>query len=138
MARKIHTNKPKIEKLAKDIGEIYKAAANDPNHVIDRQAVVQAIEAAIISNDRSTENPGSKDRKTLMFDVVVDEDLDANTRLVWITLPTPDLKFKGASGYESWKDYMKKNLKYNTTTNTFDNYDKLEELTEFILFGCGR
>lgn len=138
MARKIHTNKPKIKELAEKIGEIYKAAANDPNHVIDREELVKAIEDAMISKDKSESKPNGKDRKTLMFDIVVDEDLDEDTRLVWITLPTPDLKFKGGSNYEGWEDYMEKSLNYNKNTKKFNNDKELVKLTEAILFGCGR
>lgn len=138
MGRKIHTNKKKVKELAGKIGEVYKKALADPNHTIDRDELVKAIECAMISKDKSESNPNSKDRKTLMFDVVVDEDLDEHTRLVWITLPTPDVKYKGNNKYEDWEDYMKDNLDWDKNAGDFKDTKKLEELTEFILFGCGR
>lgn len=136
MPRKIHTNANKIKTLAKKIGEIYKKAAVDPNHVIDRAEIVDAIDKAMLSKNKSGKFPNAT-LKTLMFDVVVDEDLDENTRLIWLTLPTPDLKDSG-SGYEDWADYMEGSLNYNKTTKKFNDDDELIKLTEAILFGCGR
>ena len=110
MAKKVKTTK-----TFKQIGEAIKAAwiAGDTNKQIDRESLLQALELE--------DSPGSSDQKNVVYDIITDHDLDANTRMVWICIPSPDTK-------GSWTNYA----------NQFDTDEKLADLGKAALFGCGR
>lgn len=79
---------------------------------IDRDALVNALQL-----DTSNTDPN---KKNVVFDVITDQEIDDNTRMVWITIPTPDTK-------GDWEDYA------NDLTQS-----DLEDLGKAVIFGCGR
>jgi hypothetical protein len=79
---------------------------------IDRDALVNAMQLQ--------PGPGSATQKSVIFDVITDQEIDANTRMVWITVPTPD-----TTG--DWEAYA------NGLTQS-----ELEDLGKAVIFGCGR
>lgn len=101
--------------------------ANAANPIIDRQALLAALDLII---DKA--NKGKTDR-TIEYDIVFDTDLDASTRLVWLTIPTPDREKAGFD--DTWQKYK------NTFYDNLGPNDKKKreiEIAEAILFGCGR
>lgn len=101
--------------------------ANAANPKIDRQALLTALDLIL---DKA--NKGKTDR-TIEYDIVFDTDLDANTRLVWLTIPTPDREKAGFD--DTWQKY--KNAFYDNLSES--NKKKREiEIAEAVLFGCGR
>lgn len=69
--------------------------------------------------------------RNVVFDVILDSEIDENTRMVWISVPTPDLK-KNPSGSDpkDWKQYA---AKFKAEVPNAE-----EQLGSAVLFGCGR
>ena len=110
MAKKVNTSKS-----FKEIGEAIKAAwkAGDTNKRIDRDASIQALALE--------ETPAETGKKAVVYDVIIDQDIDDQTRMVWICIPSPD-----TTG--SWVSYA----------DGFNTDEELEQLGMAALFGCGR
>ncbi|MEE4187421.1 MAG: hypothetical protein V2I76_03110 [Roseobacter sp.] len=110
MAKKVKTNK-----TFKQIGEALKAAwiAGDSTREIDCNRLLEMLE---LEAEASTEV-----KKGVVFDIITDQDIDDETRMVWICIPSPDTK-------GSWADYADK----------FETDEDLEDLGKAVLFGCGR
>ena len=70
--------------------------------------------------------------KDVVLDVILDQDIDSDTRMVWIAVPTPDFK-KNPSGNDpqTWKQYA---AKFKQDEGT----DAAKKLGGAVLFGCGR
>ena len=104
------------------IVDAWKAAKDDMTEpfVIKRNKLMQDL----INNNYidPSKNTGGNNKK-IVFDLVFDTDLDANTRLVWIAIPTPD----AAPTKMDWENYI------NGLTNT-----DIQKIGESVLFGCGR
>lgn len=60
--------------------------------------------------------------------LIFDENLDSQTRFVWLAIPTPDVK-RASGADESWDAYIDRE---------FRTQDRVEEMGESVLFGCGR
>lgn len=72
------------------------------------------------------------DYRNVVVDVITDNDIDGTSRMVWISVPTPDLKIKNVGGGPTnWKDYS---LKFKQDEGT----DAAQKLGSAVLFGCGR
>lgn len=112
MGKKVKSNKE-----FKQIGEAIKAAwlSGAGNKTIDRDALLAALEL-----DGTATGAG---QNKIVYDIITDQDIDDSTRMVWICIPTPDVKQDG-----NWTTYA----------NTFDTDEKLEDLGKAALFGCGR
>lgn len=94
---------------------------------IDRRALISKL-----SDFFDLEDTGRSGRK-IEFDVVFDSDLDANTRLVWISIPTPETE--GIGGGQAWDDWKRD---YYDNLPADQKAEKEEELGKALLFGCGR
>ena len=110
MAKKVKTSK-----TFKQIGEAIKAAwiAGEADKQINRSSLLQAMDLQ--------DSPGNMDQKNVVYDIITDQEIDADTRMVWICVPTPDTK-------GSWVTYA----------NQFNTDDELADLGKAALFGCGR
>jgi len=97
------------------------------NPVLDRAKLLETIKDFIDLEDFRY------NKKKIEIDLVFDTDLDENTRLVWISIPTPDV---GAGGrFNTWQDW--KNDYYDRHSGDVQA-QKEEELGQAVLFGCGR
>src|SRR3954470_2045284 len=47
------------------------------------------------------------DKRNIVFDVIIDADIDATSRMVWISTPTPDITING-TGPQTWQAYSTK------------------------------
>lgn len=101
--------------------------ANPESPKIDRQALVAALKGIFDTEDRG------KSGKRIEVDVVFDTDLDDNTRLVWISIPTPDVA--GAATGAAWQTWKEE---YYDNLTPAEQEQKEEELGAAVLFGCGR
>lgn len=112
MGKKVKSNKE-----FKQIGEAIKAAwlAGAGTKTIDREALLTALEL-----DGTSKGAG---QNTIVYDIITDQDIDDTTRMVWISIPSPDVNKDG-----DWTSYA----------NTFDTDEKLKDLGKAALFGCGR
>ncbi len=104
------------------------AAKNDfKTPKINRELLIQKLgELLDVSFKGKTE-------KTIEFDVVFDTDLDRNTRLVWLSIPTPDVDAQGMD--DTWEKWKKT---YYDDLTPAEKEKKEEELGGAVLFGCGR
>lgn len=100
---------------------------NPENPTIDRRALI-----ASLSQIFDLEDTG-RSGKTIEFDVVFDTDLDANTRLVWISVPTPETE--GIAGRTTWAEWKRD---YYDNLSPSEKEEKEEKLGGAMLFGCGR
>lgn len=104
------------------------AIENNPKEpVIDRRALIASLSEILDLEDKG------RSGKTIEFDVVFDSDLDANTRLVWISVPTPETE--GIGGRTTWADWKRD---YYDNLSQADKEKKEEQLGNAMLFGCGR
>lgn len=112
MGKKVKSNKE-----FKQIGEAIKQAwlNGASTKTIDRDALLAELEL-----DGSFKGSG---QNTIVYDIITDQDIDDNTRMVWICIPSPDVDKNG-----DWTAYA----------NSFDTDDELENLGRAALFGCGR
>lgn len=94
--------------------------------VIDRKALIAEISPLIDFEDRSY------NKKKIEIDIVFDTDLDENTRLVWLSIPTPDA---GGAGLETWERWKRD---YYDNHSPEDRERKEKDLGTAVLFGCGR
>ncbi len=101
--------------------------SNSKAPVIDRGALTASLSELLDLEDKG------RSGKTIEFDVVFDTDLDANTRLVWLCIPTPETE--GIGGRDTWEKW--KNDYYDNLTDE-EKEKKEEELGTALLFGCGR
>jgi hypothetical protein len=110
MAKKVKTTKS-----FKQISEALKAAwiAGDGAKEIDCSRLLETLE---LESEASTEA-----KKAVVYDIITDQDIDDDTRMVWICIPSPDTK-------GSWADYA----------DQFQTDEDLEDLGKAVLFGCGR
>lgn len=101
----------------KQIGQKVKAAWIDgaANKQIDRADLIANL------NLQTPAEPTGSGQKNIVYDLITDQEIDNDTRMVWITVPTPDTK-------GDWVTYA----------NTFTSDDDLESLGKAVLFGCGR
>ncbi|WP_192357574.1 hypothetical protein [Mesorhizobium mediterraneum] len=111
MSKKIGTNLT-YSQIGHKIVDIWRASASQKK--IDREAVIAEFQAHL--NTGST----GPDKKTIIYDVITDQEIDENTRMVWICVPSPDTK-------GSWVAYA----------NSLSAQD-IEDLGKAVLFGCGR
>jgi len=119
-------NKVRKRRSDRQIGDLivqaWRDAANsavDP-FVIDRRALIEnLINGNYVDTGRNT----GGNNKRIVLDVVFDTDLDNDTRLVWIAIPTPDT---GRTKVD-WDRYI------NNLTPT-----DIEKIGTSVLFGCGR
>jgi hypothetical protein len=101
-------------------------AANPDNPRIDRHKLISDLKKHLLLDDTGAEG----NQRRVELDVVVDSDLDQNTRLVWLAIPTLDVP-KGIKNFDEWlDDYFKR------TGKKPDKY--AEELGGAVLFGCGK
>lgn len=100
---------------------------NEGNPVIDRKALIAELSEFLDLTDTSY------NKKKIEIDLVFDTDLDENTRLVWISIPTPD-----AGGGGSYSDWQQWKQDYYDNLSPSDREKKEEELGQAVLFGCGR
>jgi hypothetical protein len=107
--------KIKTDLTFKQIGEAIKNAwiAGAGTKQIDRDALIAALDLQPGS--------GNADQKNVVYDFITDQEIDDDTRMVWICVPSPDTK-------GSWVTYA----------NTFVSDQDLEDLGKAALFGCGR
>lgn len=112
MGKKVKSNKE-----FKEIGEAIKAAwlAGAGSKTIDREALLSALEL-----DGTFKGQG---QNTIVYDIITDQDIDDTTRMVWISIPSPDVDKNG-----DWTAYA----------NSFNTDDELEDLGKAALYGCGR
>lgn len=104
------------------------AYKNDPkNPTIDRRALIASLSQILDLEDTG------RSGKTIEFDVVFDTDLDANTRLVWISVPTPETE--GIAGRTTWAEWKQD---YYDNLSPSEKEEKEEKLGSAMLFGCGR
>jgi hypothetical protein len=75
---------------------------------------------------------GDTDR-VIEYDFVFDTNLDSVTRLVWISIPTPDVESAGKN--DTWAKYKKAN--YDDLPKSVKKQLE-QEMGEAVLFGCGR
>jgi hypothetical protein len=106
------------------------------DHAIKSNPEAPAIDReALIANLTEIFDLEEKERKgkKIEFDVVFDTDLDEDTRLVWISIPTPDVDLPGGNDtWEKWKqDYYDK-------LSPAEKKKKQSELGAAVLFACGR
>jgi hypothetical protein len=94
---------------------------------IDRRALIARL------NDIFDLEDTGRSGKKIEFDVVFDTDLDANTRLVWISVPTPETE--GIGGRTTWEEWKRD---YYDNLSPSEQADKEEQLGKALLFGCGR
>lgn len=104
------------------------AIKNNPEApVIDRRALIASLSELMDLKDTG------KSGRTIEFDVVFDTDLDANTRLVWLSIPTPETEAIG--GRDTWAKWKQD---YYDNLTPEEKAKKEEELGHATLFGCGR
>lgn len=104
------------------------AIKNNPKApVVDRKALIASLSQILDIEDKG------RSGKTIEFDVVFDSDLDANTRLVWISVPTPETE--GIGGRTTWEEWKRD---YYDNLSQSEKDDKEEKLGHAMLFGCGR
>lgn len=118
----------KTGKGAKDLGKIvfkhWKKAIDANNTNIDRNDLIDDLEKVLdLTDDAGT-------GKKVQLDVVFDRDLDSQTRLVWIAIPTPDPVIG-----DNWGKFKKK---YYDDKGPGDKEVIEEDLGTAVLFGCGR
>jgi hypothetical protein len=101
--------------------------SNPKAPVIDRRALIASLSQIFDLEDQG------RSGKTIEFDVVFDSDLDANTRLVWLSVPTPETE--GIGGRTTWEEWKRD---YYDNLSQADKDKKEEELGHAMLFGCGR
>jgi hypothetical protein len=124
--------KLKEKESSKLIGQaIFKAwdAAIEKNPrapVIDREALIKDLNGLFATEDMSY------NKKRIEIDIVFDTDLDENTRLVWLSIPTPDVGGPGLETWQKWKE------DYYDNKSPSEKQEKEEELGKAVLFGCGR
>ncbi|MBL8906229.1 MAG: hypothetical protein JNM20_06085 [Rhizobiales bacterium] len=110
-------------------------------------------EAIVIAWENAAANGGEIDRKQLLstltgllkpdakngrkrkveFDLVFDNDIDDDTRMVWLAIPTPDPKLVNGVE-ETWQTYIDREFGAVGARKT----KQLEDLADAVLFGCGR
>jgi len=119
-------NKIKKKKSDLDIGKlIVKAWTNakdsmtDP-FVINRKDLIDTlVNGGFVDTGANT----GGNNKRIVIDVVFDTDLNDQTRLVWIAIPTPDT----AKTKPAWEAYI----------NSLSTSD-IKKIGTSVLFGCGR
>jgi hypothetical protein len=84
----------------------------------DRMELRQRLQNALEPENRGKRVP------RVRVEVVVDQDLDDTTRLVWIAVPSPDLDTPA-----DWRRFVEEYER---------DEDKLLTLGKSVLFGCGR
>jgi hypothetical protein len=110
--------------LAKIVFKHWKKAIDANNTYIDRNDLLTDLEGILdVASDAGT-------GKKVQLDVVIDGDLDAQTRLVWLAIPTPDPKLG-----DNWGKFKKH---YYDDKNAGDKEILEEALGQAVLFGCGR
>jgi hypothetical protein len=101
--------------------------SNPKAPVIDRRALIASLSQILDLEDTG------RSGKTIEFDLVFDSDLDANTRLVWLSIPTPETE--GIGGRTTWEEWKRD---YYDNLSPSEKEDKEEKLGGAMLFGCGR
>lgn len=119
-------NKIKKKKTDLQIGKLIvqawkdaKDSAVDPFVINRRDLIDELVNGNFIDTNPNT----GGNNKRIVIDVVFDSDLDANTRLVWIAIPTPDT----AKTKQAWENYI---------SNLSDA--DIAKIGTSVLFGCGR
>jgi hypothetical protein len=102
--------------------------AGASGNVINRQALIDALTPLL---DPSIKN-GRK--RNIEFDVIFDDNVDGTTRMVWLSIPTPDPKLKADNTEESWQEYIDREFGSRASRNN----TQLTNLATAVLFGCGR
>jgi hypothetical protein len=111
--------------LAKIVFKHWKKAIDANGTNIDRTELINDLLGILDVNEEA-----GTGRKT-QLDVVFDSNLDAQTRLVWLAIPTPDPKMG-----ENWKEFKKR---YYDDLVVQGTEGPLEEaLGTSLLFGCGK
>ncbi|NJM29257.1 MAG: hypothetical protein HC855_03260 [Rhizobiales bacterium] len=102
---------------------------NPDRPVIDRAALSKAVSEVVNTNDRVNTS------KTIQVDFVFDTDLDENTRLVWIAVPTPDVDEPSKGGATTWSAWKQR---YYDDLPPDERRKKDIEMGRACLQGCGR
>ena len=115
--------------VGKAIFNAWEAAikANPKAPEIDRRALISTLNSLFDTEDKG------RSGKKIEFDVVFDTDLDDQTRLVWLSIPTPDID--SAGGQDSWEKWKEQ---YYDNLSDAEKEEKEEQLGTAVLFGCGR
>ena len=100
---------------------------NEKNPVIDREALIAELKEFLDLEDTSY------NKKKIEIDLVFDTDLDEDTRLVWIAIPTPDAG--GGGTFDTWQKWKED---YYDNKEPPEKDEKEDKLGEAVLFGCGR
>lgn len=114
------TRKPGVteHRIGQIIVSYWREVLGPPKGQFDRVELARRLQAVL-----EPENSG-KGVSRVRVEVVVDQDLDDTTRLVWIAVPTPD-----PDNPAEWRRYI-------------DDFEgdatNLETLGRSVLFGCGR
>ena len=84
--------KIKTDLTFKEIGEAIKSAwiAGAGDKQINRDNLIAALDLQ--------PNVGSSDQKNIVYDFITDQEIDDNTRMVWICVPSPDTKGRPRQG----------------------------------------
>lgn len=106
------------ERLIGEIIVMYWREVLEAGNQFDRMELRRRLEAVL-----EPQNPG-KGVSRVRVEVVVDQDLDATTRLVWIAVPSPD-----PDNPAQWRRYIE---------DFEGDPANLETLGRSVLFGCGR
>lgn len=110
--------------LAKIVFKHWKKAIDGNNTYIDRNDLITDLLGVLDLADEAGTG------KKVQLDIVFDGDLDSQTRLVWLAIPTPDPVLG-----DNWGKFKKK---YYDDKNTAGKEAVEEELGKAVLFGCGR
>jgi len=122
-------SKIKINGNLEAIGEAIVAAWEqaDASGEIDRVELLKRLKTLLSPQDKV-----GKKRK-VEFDLIFDNDIDDDTRMVWLAIPTPDPTFLNGRE-ETWNEYIGREFGLPGRRRK----KQLENLAEAVLFGCGR
>ena len=110
--------------VAKTVFKHWKKAIDANTTYIDRTALITDLLDILDVNQEAGTG------KKTQLDIVLDGDLDSQTRLVWLAIPTPDPKIG-----DDWKKFKKQ---YYDDLNLTDQGNLEMALGTSLLFGCGK
>ncbi len=123
MGKKVNLKGGKnLRDVGKAIFKLWEDAEKAGKSSLDKADVQTAFDGLL-------DNKAAGGKKSVVFDFILDQEIDPDTRMVWICLPVPEAD----KGGNSWKQYVKK-FKQDATADP-KMYD---DLGKAALFGCGR